>query len=85
MLQASRALRSARALLARGYAAEAAPAAAASTDGYVSQVRLLKRDRRARVHSIGVRPLPHPLSPPVRPLPLLSALGRATLGSTAAR
>lgn len=33
------AIRLARTFLARGYAAEAAPAASAVTDGYVSQVR----------------------------------------------
>lgn len=33
------ATRLARSFLARGYAAEAAPAASAATDGYVSQVR----------------------------------------------
>jgi hypothetical protein len=45
--------RGARAFFSRGYAAEAAPAASASTDGYVSQVRhcgAKERERREQAN-----------------------------------
>jgi hypothetical protein len=45
---AQRALARGARFLARGYAAEAAPAAASSTDGYVSQVRISESEEGER-------------------------------------